>query len=192
MLTGCAGDIDQDRPTPALRFDRETVVLRVDVDTLEVEGWYRMLCAPAGMRNAPLFYPYPRDSLMGAARTVLVECRGVAGNWRPVVHFERPPMGIRWTVPLTVSDTLTVHTVYRQALHGSSARYIATTTRSWNRPLTEARFEIQLPDGYDPVTFSHDFVEHPAPRGRLFVYEKSEFWPDADISVTWTRNTSVR
>ena len=168
-----------------LRFDREVVRLRVDRDTLEVEGIYGMTCASARTPVAFLFYPYPRESGLGEARTLLVECRGREGPWRPLPFLERPSFGARWTVPLDLGDTLVIRTVYRQALHGTRARYIVSTTRDWDRPLTRARFEIRLPDGAEPIRFSHAFAPEPGPEGTVYVYEAEDFWPDRDITVTW-------
>jgi hypothetical protein len=78
-----------------------------------------------------------------------------------------------------------VHTIYRQALRGSYARYIVTTTKVWNEPLQHARFEIHLPPGAEPMRFSYPFVRQTDERGDYYLYETNDFWPDEDIVVEW-------
>jgi hypothetical protein len=60
-----------------------------------------------------------------------------------------------------------------------------TTTQSWGRPLRHARFEIHLPEGAEPLTFSYPF-EPAEVRGRCFYsYEARHFMPERDIIVEW-------
>jgi len=172
---------------PFLRFHSEIVRLSVVEDSVEIEGIYRMLCRPSARQElAALFYPYPRDSLLGGARSLLLEARVPGGAWEALDFRDTAQLsGARWTIPLTWGDTLDVRTVYRQALHANYARYIVTTTQVWGRPLVHARFEITLPEGAEPEEFSFPFRKQEEDERTYYLFEADEFLPDHDITVTW-------
>jgi hypothetical protein len=186
-------------PFPALplRFDSEVVRLFIEPDSVRVEGLYRFACANREGAPLTLFYPYPSDSLMGGARTLSLEGRATGEVWEPLAFEELPAgRGVRWWVPACRSDTLEVHTEYRQALRAAHAIYIVTTTRVWGRPLRRARFEVFLPVRIagEPV-FSYPFrpLAPRTPEGTLgYVFETADFMPDREITVDWTRGPQGR
>ncbi len=181
-----AQDVMRNPPTRfPLQFAEEDVRLFVEADSVKVEGLYRLRRRASGMIPA-LFYPYPVDSLLGGARTVLLRVTTPEGEWSPLRWQEssRPP-GARWLLPFFRGEILDVHTIYRQALRDSYARYIVTTTKIWQEPLEHARFEIHLPPGAEPLRFSYPFVRQTDERGDYYLYETDDFWPDQDIEVTW-------
>jgi len=169
-----------------LQFDSELIRLYVAADSLEVDGIYRFLCKPAGFPEMTLFYPYPQDSLLGGARMVRLEARAPRGVWQPA-RFEETPMahGGRWWVPMDLGDSLEVRCIYRQALRAQYARYIVTTTRHWQRPLSHARFEIYLPKDTSPTRFSFPFRAEQEDGLVYYVYEAEQFMPSQDIIVEW-------
>jgi hypothetical protein len=173
-------------PALPLQFDSEIVRLFVEEDSLEVEGIYHFLCRSRRDAIVTLVYPYPVDSLLGGARSTLLECRAPGGPWQPMEFKELPQRpGVRWGIPLGLGDTLEVRTVYRQALLSTYARYILTTTKSWGRPLKHARFEIHLPDGAEPLRFSYPFECQEVLGESLYLYEVENFMPERDIIVEW-------
>lgn len=169
-----------------LVFDSERIALSIVGDSLEVRGSYVLLCGGEGRQSLPLFYPFPRDSLLGGWRFVsLAVSAGAAApalpaRWEPVPRTA----AVRWWLPPCASDTLIAEAVYRQALLGDYARYIVTTTRAWERPLRRAEFEIRLPAGAEPLGFSFPFAPSTEEPG-LYRYEAAEFLPDHDITVRW-------
>lgn len=169
-----------------LTFDSEIVRLYVEGDTLRVEGLYRIHCSRPGPEPASLLYPYPADSLMGQARTVLLECRPVNGDWRPLPVVEAPRIpAARWRIPRDLGSNLEIHTIYHQALNDHHARYIVTTTAAWGRPLQTARFEVYLPASVRPTHFSHPFTPAPGLGPNCFVFEAENFLPEQDIVIEW-------
>lgn len=202
-------------PSPAadsgfpIRFDAELIRLRIVGDSLEVEGDYLLLGARTTDEPAILFYPFPRDSLLGGARFVSAHIRARAEksvSWIPL-RFEtaRSGQGVRWWLPPCRSgETLLVRAIYRQERRAHYARYIVTTTRAWREPLRRARFEITLPAGAIEPEFSDPFVPMKAgPTGdpaadqgpparpkasedaTTWIWETTSFLPDHDISVRW-------
>ena len=178
------------RPAPQagfpLRFDSEIIKLSVVGDSLEVDGTYLLACQSPFDRPIALFYPFPVDSLLGGARMIDGRARVGAKPWEPL-RFQAIPGrdGVRWWVPPSDGDTITVQGRYRQAIRERYARYIVTTTRAWDRPLRHARFEIRLPGGAEPVEFSFPFVPTSDSVGVVFVWETDGFYPDRDITVRW-------
>jgi hypothetical protein len=171
----------------ALQFDSEVVRLFVEGDTLRVEGLYRFLCDPSKADFKTLFYPYPQDSLLGAAWTVSLDFRTPGSSWASSEFAEVPDnRGARWRVPLTHGDTLEVRAVYKQTLFDSYFRYIVTTTGLWKRPLKHARFEIFLPDGAVPDNFSFPFKLNTSGGRAYYLYETMDFLPNRDVIAEWT------
>jgi hypothetical protein len=171
-----------------LSFDSERIRLEVVGDSLEVRGTYILLCRGRGETPIPLFYPFPRDTLLGGFRMVSLEFRtsasdtagASAGRWESVPGI----FAVRWWIPPCQSDTLVAESVYRQALRADYARYIVTTTRAWGRPLKRAAFEIRLPAGAEPIEFSFPF-ERGEGKEAVYRYEATDFLPDRDIVVRW-------
>jgi hypothetical protein len=169
-----------------LQFDSELIRLYIVADSLEVDGIYRFLCSSQEPPEMTLFYPYPQDSLLGGARMLHLEARAARGSWQPARFAETPlAHGGRWWVPMDLGDSLEVRCIYRQALRTQYARYIVTTTRYWQRPLSHARFEIYLPKGAVPTHFSFPFQAQHEGGVQYYVYEAEQFMPTEDIIVEW-------
>jgi hypothetical protein len=172
--------------TIPLRFDSEVIKLFVGSDTLRVEGTYRLICRSDAPPRISLLYPYPADSLLGTAATVLLECRVPGGPWQSLEYEELPRLpAARWRIPMDWGETVEVHTIYTQVLLSRYARYIVTTTQAWGRPLRHARFEIYLPENATPVHFSFPFERLESDGHVFYLYEAEEFSPDTDIIVRW-------
>jgi hypothetical protein len=168
-----------------LVFDSERIRLEIVGDSLEVRGTYVLLCRERGEPPPPLFYPFPRDSLMGGFRMVSLSVRSSPGSSPTPVCWEtvRGVSAVRWWLPGCSGDTIVAEATYRQKLDANYARYIVTTTRAWGRPLRHASFEIRLPPTAVPVDFSFPF--EPRDGGTRYGYEASDFFPDRDIIVRW-------
>ncbi len=175
-----------DPPRFSLSFDSEWIRLAIVDDSLEVRGTYDLTCFERSAGPVSLFYPFPEDSLLGGARMVAASASVDGGEprslrWEP----SRAASGVRWNTPPCDGDTLTLETVYRQALLADYARYIVTTTKAWQRPLRRARFEIRLPEKATPVEFSYPFEARTDSAGVYYTYEAREFMPETDIVVRW-------
>lgn len=169
-----------------LRFDSEIIRLSIVGDSLEIDGTYFLACRRPCPEPVALFYPFPRDSLLGEARMVDGQARAGDGPWEPL-QFEVIPKrsGVRWWAPACSGDTIEMRGRYRQGLRGNYARYIVTSTRAWQQPLRKARFEIRLPEGAKPIEFSHPFEAARDSLGVVYVWEAAGFYPDRDIAVRW-------
>lgn len=176
----------EDRPAGRLEFDSEEIVIDLQGAAVEVTGTYHFRVAGGAVLAQPMLYPYPEDPLLGAARTLRLEWRHPDGRWAPLAFEELPPRGVRWRLPATAPGTLTVRTVYRQAMRSTYARYIVTTTQAWGQPLRKASFEVRLPPGAKDPTFSYPFRPK-GPSVRVWTYEATDFLPREDIVVRYRR-----
>jgi hypothetical protein len=173
---------DQER----LRFDTEIIRIHVEPDSLRIEGHYRFVVPEPGPGFQNLYYPYPADSLLGGACTSSLEWRHGDTPWQSLDYRElQNGSGALWPVPLPEEGWVEVRTVYRQKRLGAFGRYIVTTTQGWDRPLRQARFEIHLPPGAQPLTFSHPFTPDNATGEDYYLFEANDFFPDRDIRFTW-------
>ncbi|MBP6875596.1 MAG: hypothetical protein KBD56_05955 [Candidatus Eisenbacteria bacterium] len=167
-----------------LLFDSEEIHLRVQSDSLIVDGTYRLICN-LGKGTTYIVYPFPTDPRMGAATPVRMEIRAPGGEWKRVSCSALPRgAGLRCRVPLLAKDTLELHAVYRQKLMENYARYIVTSTRAWGRPLRSALFLVTLPEGMELFGASYPF----APDGEnlnRYRFLAENFWPEKDIVIEW-------
>ena len=148
-------------------------------------GHYFLQGAGDRERVVLLSYPYPADERLGGAHTEFLRAR-TTEDWIPLSFAERPAGdGARWWVPVSPGQALEVHTVYHQQRLADYAHYIVTTTKQWRRPLARARFEVYLPDGAQPRSWSYPFVPGQGAQGACWIYEATDFWPDRDITVSW-------
>lgn len=184
------------RPTTAsdlhqalsVSFDSEWIRLSVIGDSLEVRGRYYLLCREHSGKSVSLFYPFPKDSLLGGARMASVSASVDGAEARSVEWEEsRGAPGVRWRTPPCTGDTITIDATYKQKLLTDYARYIVTTTRKWQRPLRLARFEIRLPPGTAPTEFSFPFQTREDSTGRYYAFETRDFFPDRDVIVRWSQ-----
>jgi hypothetical protein len=198
LIPGLAAGLDASGParrnpiaeTFPLIFDSERIRLAIVGDSLEVQGTYVLLCREEIAEPIPLFYPFPRDSLMGGFRMVSLHfhtdapdssaSREASARWEYVPGV----FAVRWWIPPCRGDTIVAEAVYRQKIHTDYARYIVKTTEAWGRPLRQASFEIRLPAGTVPVDFSFPF-ERSDSEDILYTYEARDFFPDRDIIVRW-------
>jgi hypothetical protein len=176
----------EDRSSGRLEFDSEEIVIDVRGDVLEVTGTYHFRIAGGAVSAQPMLYPYPVDPLLGEARTLRLEWRQSDGRWAPLAFEELPPHGVRWRLPATGPESLTVRTVYRQTMRSTYARYIVTTTQAWGQPLRRASFEVRLPPGAKDPQFSYPFRPK-GPSVRVWTYEATDFLPREDIVVRYRR-----
>jgi hypothetical protein len=182
-----AGATAAERSELPIAFIAEHVVLHIEPDSLRVDAAYVFVCRPdAASAQTSLVYPYPLDPLLGGARTVRLACRLGARDWQELPWRELAGgRGAGWSLPVAVGDTLTVRTVYRQALLTTYARYIVTTTAAWGQPLHNARFEIHLPSGAVPQEFSFPFEPCQRNERNAWCFETTDFLPDRDVVVRW-------
>jgi len=178
-----------DSTEPLLAFESEHIRLVVVGDSLQVDGLYRFVCGHSEAKSTILFYPFPCDSLLGGARMVSLAGRPFGGEWQPLRFKDYYPQawGASWQIPLSPRDRYEVRAVYTQALKTEYGRYIVTTTGNWRDPLKTARFEISLPAGAVPASFSFPFERHESDGEVLYVFEVNNFRPDRDVIFTWTR-----
>jgi hypothetical protein len=173
----------------SLIFDSEWIWLDVVGDSLQVRGTYVLLCRRPTTEAIPLYFPLPEDPLLGGARMVSLAFRAGGASASTPARWEEVPgaAGVRWWIPPCPGDSVIAEAVYRQKITTGYARYIVTTARGWGRPLRYAAFEIRLPPGAEPESFSYPFARRDSQGDTYWFYETDEFFPDRDIVIRWRR-----
>jgi hypothetical protein len=172
----------------SLVFDAEWVQLQVTGDSLEVRGTFVLLCREPVEESIALFFPFPRDSLLGGARMISLRFRAGADTTLPGRWEELPgDPGVRWWMPPCPGDSIVAEFEYHQEIHAEYARYVVMTARVWGRPLRYASFEIRLPPGAEPTELSCPFERRGAGEEVYWAWETEDFFPDRDIVVRWRR-----
>jgi hypothetical protein len=163
-----------------LRFDSETVIIRVRPDHIRVDGSYTILNDTPVDRPQRLYYPFPVDSLHPTARDIEV----AVGD--SVVAFTRSETGILFSIPLPAQEPATFRVAYTQDCLESTGCYILMTTSAWNAPLREARFEVHVPNGIEIVTASYEFDSVEDVDGTaVHRMMRRNFLPDTDLCFRW-------
>ncbi len=178
------------RATPSraacpLVFDSERICLSIVGDSLEVRGSY-LLLAGGRARRFPLFYPFPRDSLLGGWRFVSLAVRAGASGPALPARWEAVPgqWVVRWWLPPCPSDTLVVEAIYRQQLPHRIRALHRDDHQGLGQPAARAAFEIRLPAGAEPLEFSFPFTRREGEE-TVWTYEATDFLPEQDIIVRW-------
>jgi hypothetical protein len=172
----------------SLVFDAEWVQLQVTGDSLEVRGTFVLLCREPVEESIALFFPFPRDSLLGGARMVSLRFRtdddaNVPGRWEALPGDP----GVRWWMPPCPGDSIVAEFEYHQEILAEYARYVVMTARVWGRPLRYAGFEIRLPPGAEPTELSYPFERRGTGEETYWAWETEGFFPERDIVVRWRR-----
>jgi len=155
-----------------VRFISEEVILRVVEPgrTLDVEGRYQLRNEGLLPLSMPIRFPIAPG---GRAQVTKLEVNG-----QPL-ELEIDQRQIRFAVPLGARSTSILSVSYEQLVQERTGRYVTTTVRDWGRPLEEARFRLELPQGcrLGESTLPFDRT------GSEVVLRP--FWPERDVSFSW-------
>ncbi len=163
-----------------LRFDSETIVVKVKPDHIRITGTYTIVNDTPTDRPQRLYYPFPVDSLHPPAYNIEV----MLGD--SLVEFKASDIGILFSIPLPAEGSATFNVSYAQDCLDHTGCYILMTTSTWNVPLRKALFEIHIPPGIELVASSYEFdsvVEKDD--AQIHRMERNDFMPDADLCVEW-------
>jgi hypothetical protein len=166
------------------RFHSEVVKVRVVPGELTVEGTY-VFTNPGDSLRAAIYYPFPRDSLLGPPQVLAARITHSAGT--PETLMTRgDARGWQWEMTMAREETCRVLVRYSQSLRARHAAYVLTSTQGWGRPLEHARLEVTLPAGARRPHFSHPFQRLECPdRECMWVLDKTRFMPRVDLLVDW-------
>lgn len=165
-----------------VRFEREFIRVVVGADGIRVEGTYVFKNDSATPRIAPLFYPFPVDSLHPWPTSI-----SVYSPDGEEVEFSRPGNdGILFRVDLPAAGHGSVRVVYEQPSLDGSACYILTTTSAWHHPLERADFEIVVPNDIEIESLAYEAGDVVVRKhDRVYVIAREQFMPTTDLCLRW-------
>ncbi|MBN2018238.1 MAG: hypothetical protein JW794_08955 [Candidatus Cloacimonetes bacterium] len=126
-----------------LEFYKEDLSFELDKNYFTVEGDYYFRNVGNHNIKATLFYPIPRDSILGVYDSAFVKGQPQQTE-SPITIIKEN--GFFFNVEVGKKDTACYRISYRQKLLGNKATYIFTTTNTWGKPLEEAAFRLTFPN----------------------------------------------
>jgi hypothetical protein len=166
-----------------LRFAEENIdVTLYPPDTVEVTGEYFFTSSDGMACNQRVIYPLPADSSTEFPYYISV---GKSGD-RQKFSFSRIESGISFMIEAPKRDTIAITVTYRQRFGGKTGRYILTTTSYWNRPLSNSRYTIHVPENATLSYLSYECdTVYTSGTYRIYSFFKKKFLPDRDLVFKW-------
>lgn len=130
-----------------------------------------------------LFYPIPRDSMLGMYDSAEVIYSSQQTDSPITVIKEN---GFFFNVEIDANSTAQYYISYRQKLLGNKAKYIFTTTSTWGKPLESAVFQLTFPKNLtiDSLSMLPDSLQENDNEYTLF-WEKENFMPREDFVIRY-------
>lgn len=125
-----------------IEFFKEDLQFELDKKFFTVAGDYYFRNAGDHDIKATLFYPIPRDSILGTYDSVQVTFSSQQTDSPITIRKEN---GFFFNVEVEANSTTKYNISYRQRLLGNKAKYIFTTTNTWGKPLECAAFRLSFP-----------------------------------------------
>ncbi len=123
-------------------FFKENLQFDLKENSFSVEGDYYFRNVGDHDIKVTLFYPIPRDSILGAYDSVSVTGPSQQTDSPITVMKEN---GFFFNVAIGANKSAIYTIAYRQELLGNKAKYIFTTTNTWGKPLECASFRLTFP-----------------------------------------------
>ena len=125
-----------------IEFFKEDLHFELNKNFFTVAGDYYFRNVGDHDIKATLFYPIPRDSLLGAYDSAKVTSSSQPTDSPITIRKEN---GFFFNVEIGANSTAKYYILYRQKLLGNKAKYIFTTTNTWGKPLECANFRLSFP-----------------------------------------------
>ena len=137
--------------------------------------------------QATLFYPIPRDNMLGSYDSVEVKDSSQDSDSLVTVIKEK---GFFFNIEISANSTAEYTISYRQKLLGNRARYIFTSTKSWGKPLERADFQLTFPKTLkiDFLSIIPDSLQESDDTYMLF-WTKEDFMPEEDFVVHYHKKS---
>ena len=162
-------------------FFKEDLQFELNENFFKVAGNYYFRNVGDHDIKVTLFYPIPRDSMLGAydSASVTAPSQQTAS---PITVIKEN--GFFFNVEVGVDTIACYHVAYRQKLLGERAKYIFTSTKSWGKPLEKVDFQLRFPKTIkiDSLSMLPDSLQECNDTYTLF-WERKNFMPEEDFVV---------
>lgn len=175
ILLACSGLWAQ------IEFFKEDLQFELNENFFTVTGDYYFRNTSDHDIKATLFYPIPRDSILGSYDSANVRGPSQQKDSPITVMKEK---GFFFNVEVGEKGTACYRVSYRQQLLGNKATYIFTTTNTWGKPLEEAAFQLTFPKNIriDSLSIIPDSLQENINAYTVFWTEK-HFMPGKNLVI---------
>lgn len=125
-----------------IEFYKENITMEISEGYFNVTGTYYL--RSDSNSTFPLTYPFPKDPLYGEVDSIYLFNLKTGA---PVEIKKKTGTGILFMAEPDTSGKAEILISYRQKIKGNKAEYIVTTTRTWQKPIEEATFQLITPAG---------------------------------------------
>ena len=160
-----------------ISFYKENITMKIELDYFYVTGIYYL--KTTGDNSITLVYPFPVDSLYGAADSIFI--------FNLTENSQIEPLSIRsnslaFKADIGETNKLDILISYRQQLLGNRAEYILESTIGWRKPFEQADYQLIIEPGIEIISFSIPPDESiKTDEGTVYYWSKTNFMPTVNM-----------
>ena len=160
------------------QFVSERVRLSIVPGQLRVHGTYHFVRG-ASTEPFAILYPFIQDASQGPPEAIRVT---IGGRPAPFKHRQGNSIGVSLPFGGGAATACTLQVEYVQRLAARRASYLVTSTRLWERPLEQAKFELELADSLGRPKSEFPFERIGSGR---YAFTATNFLPERDLVIEW-------
>ena len=169
-----------------VRFERESIAVRVEADRIHVTGLYLYRNSSRLPTLLTLGIPFPTDEQHPMPALFSLAESDESGRHRAELY----PVGWGNRICLRLffrpGETKWIRLDYTQPTAVPRGRYLLTTTRAWRRPIAQASFRLSLPASFRLLSSNYALTPVSGSGGaRDFEFGRTNFFPEQDWEFAW-------
>lgn len=161
-----------------LSFVEEDLTFEITDSVFIVQGLY-FFTSPVE-KDYLIVYPFPSENIYGNPFDIHV----IDINSSDTLAFKMADNQSSMAFTARISGQTQLYITYSQTLKSNKARYILTTTRSWNQPLERAEYKLLTDSNLVISGFSMPPENIIAVEGKhIYIWQKENFMTAKDFEV---------
>lgn len=166
-------------------FYREDLTFIIDDSSFTVTGYYYFRNNSDENEKFDMLYPFPKRDIYGKVTDVYAYIYGNPLR-NALLHYNDNAAMINLEV--SPGSVTMLRIGYTQALLGTKAEYILTSTKAWGQSLNEVNYTLIAPEGLkiDSLSYPPDFSNTKSGK-TFYYYHKEDFMPDREFEVYFRR-----
>lgn len=170
-----------------VRFDRERIEVRVTSGRIHVKGLYHYANASRLPAVLTLRVPFPVDAEHPQPEWFTLCHSGEDGRMGEEILPMVRGRDVSFRLIFRPQEAKWVRLDYLQPSRVNHGRYLLTTTKPWRRPIGRADYILRLQSDLALVSSNYQVSSvADTAGGSVFVFSKSDFFPDRDWEFAWS------